>query len=330
VKKFCYVLLCGSLLSASFYCYYRTVQAETPVLVEVTTVKQKDIYNSVIAPGTIDSVGIYDIVFADDTFIKDVAVSLGECVDQGDLLMKREEPEKNSILFAKEISNLTDQIVSAVSEYGIFLENSILVPTVSGNDVLIRSPASGVITELNVSDDGRVDGLTVAAKISDYSSFQVTVDLSEIYLSSIAVGQSVDITCDALPDKKYKGRVSSIANSARKKGSLIGGQEVYVPIKITMENADENLKPGYSVNARICTEKHENTLSLPYQCVFQDKENRELVYVVKDGVLELRRVMTGLELERETEILYGLKFGDKVVINPSETMKTGQKVLVKE
>lgn len=330
VKKIFLLLLCGILLTGSLYCYHRKEAAKTPILVEVETVKQKDIYNSVVAPGTVDTSGIYNVVFADDTLIREVSVSLGQKVRQGDLLMKREAPENRSLIFAKEISTITDQIVSAVAEYGLFLDNRILIPTVLSDEVLVKSPGNGVVSELNVSNNELVEGFSVAAKISDYSEYEITVELSEVYLSSVKVGQNVDITCDALPNKKYKGRVREIANEAKRRGSLVGGQEVYVPIQIALKNADGNLKPGYSVTARICTEKHENTLSLPYQCIVQDQENRELAYVVKDGEIELRRVVTGLELEKETEILYGLECGDKVIKNPLETLKTGQKVTVKE
>ncbi len=330
MKKTVWGLIFGILILGSIFFYRKNLESETPISVEVTEVQQKDLYNGVVARGTVSDSGIYNVVFSNDTFISNVAVTLGQTVKKGDLLMQREKPSKETIHFAKELRTITNQIVSTVSDYGINLKNNLLIPTVVDNSVSIKSPANGVITELNASKNQVVNALSVAAKISDYKNYQICVNLSENHLSSVAIGQSVDITCDAVPEKKYKGKVSWIAAEARKSGNLIGVQETYIPVKIKITNADEKLRPGLSVSARICTEKHLNTLSLPYECILQDEKNRELVYVVHNGTLELRRILTGLELERETEVVYGLKRGEKVVKRPYEKMKSGQIVVVKE
>ncbi len=330
MKKLLWGLVFGFLIFGSLFCYRKKIETETPISVEVTTVKQKDIYNSVVARGTIDDSGTYNVVFFNDTLISDVAVTIGQSVKKGDLLMVREKPKKEAVYFSQELCAFSNKLVSAASDYGIDLENNLFIPTVTDDEVYVNSPINGVITELNVSENQTIDALSVAAKISDYENFHVDLNLSENHLSSISLGQSVDITCDAIPGKKYKGKVSAISDEARKKGSLLGVQETYIPVKIKLTNADKKMKAGLSVTARICTEKHQNTLSLPYECILQDDKNRELVYVVRDGQLELRRIITGLELEQETEVIYGLENGEKVVKNPYYEMKNGQNVVVKE
>ena len=302
--------------------------SDNPISVKVTTVKQKDIYNSVVASGTVSKSGIYNVVLAEDSTIESVCVSLGKNVKEGELLFTCKAITEYPTPFVKEFSSFAEQVVSAISQVGIQIEKDFAVPTVSHRRTAIHSPANGIITELNVLPKQSIAGFTIAAQISDYRAMEVIVELPELYLSSVAIGQDVIITGDAFSGKEYKGKITHIANTAKEKNSIMGTSGVYVPIRISIQNADEKLKPGYSVSARICTEKRANAVVIPYQCIFQDQEGREIVYVIKDDAIYRKRIITGLELSKETEVLYGLSSDEVVVENPEESWKNGQKVVI--
>lgn len=328
-KKVLILTISFLILGATFLFRIGSSQDDA-ISVKVITAKKKDVYNSVVTSGTVSDNGIYNVVFSEDSTIEEVYVALGKRVKEGELLLTRQITSEYPAFFAKEFSGFAEQVVSAISQVGIQLETEFFVPTISYQQTTIKSPINGVITELNVQPKQPVNGFTVVAQISDYSAREVVVELPELYLSSVALGQDVTITGDAFPEKKYNGKVIYIANEAKEKNHLMGSSEVYVPVRISITDADVQLKPGYRVSARICTEKRKNAIVIPYQCIFQDQAGKEIVYVIKDDTIYRKRIITGLELPKETEVLYGLNEGDIVVESPEETWKNGQKVVAQK
>ncbi len=327
MRKFFFFFSCALLFTLSIYMFHTANQQTAPVSVEVTKAKQKDVYNSIVANGTVTNAGSYEVVFAEDSTIQELYVTIGQSVEKGDIIMKRDAPSASDLLM-KGTSTVTEQILSVFSEYGITIDTFHL-PTVLSNQSTIESPADGIICELNAIEKKTMSGFEVAATIVNFSEMQISVELPEIYLSSVLPGQDVKITGDAFPEKEYTGVVKKIASSARKKNSILGESKTYVPITISLKNADPKLKPGYSVTAKICTEKRRDAVVIPYDCIVQDETGRELIFVVSEDRIVQKRIITGLELPEETEVVYGLSKGESVVRKPDHTLKSGQRVMVK-
>lgn len=327
MRKFFFFFSCAALIIFSIYMLHTAKQHTAPVAVEITKAKQKDIYNSIVASGTVTNTGSYEVVFAEDSTIQELYVTVGQPVEKGDIIMKRDAPT-SSDMFMKGASTVTEQILSAFAEYGITIED-LHLPTVLSNQCTVKSPVDGIVCELNAVEKKTMNGFEVAATIVNFNEMQVSVELPEMYLSSVLPGQDVKITGDAFPEKEYTGVVKKIASSASKKNSILGDSKTYVPITISLKNADHKLKPGYNVSAKICTEKRRDAVVLPYDCIVQDETGRELIFVVSENRIVQKRIITGLELPEETEVLYGLSKGESVVRKPEKTLKNGQKVMVK-
>ena len=116
---------------------------------------------------------------------------------------------------------------------------------------------------------------------------------------------------------------------ANKKTSLTGSSETTVDVVLSVKSKNTELRPGYTVNAKIFTDTHTDALTLPYSCIFQEGD-KEYVYVIKDGILAKTAIRTGFELENKVEILKGIKESDMIVDNPSTTLHDGDIVEVVE
>ena len=139
----------------------------------------------------------------------------------------------------------------------------------------IFSPLTGTITKLNSQIGERVVGTAMMAGteimiVSDLNEMETRVDIGEIDVVLIAVGQNARLEVDAFKDRKFKGTVTEIANSAKTSGPGAAaatsqeGTKFEVKIRFTEK---ESFRPGMSVTAEIETRSQINVLTIPIQCV---------------------------------------------------------------
>lgn len=131
-------------------------------------------------------------------------------------------------------------------------------------DYNIKAPIAGkVIQKTSKAGDALDTGTTktVMAIIADMSKIIFEISVDELDISKINVGQKVDITSDALTDKKFEGVVDYISVV----GTTSNGVTSY-PVKVQVLNPD-GLIPGMNVNAEIVVESKENVLYVPVSAV---------------------------------------------------------------
>lgn len=112
------------------------------------------------------------------------------------------------------------------------------------------STVNGSVLSINVSEGGIATKPNYVIKLSDMSDIIVKADITEYDAPLLELGQKVEIATSGLPDKIYYGEITKIATTAVEKEKP-SGKEVVVPIEITLTNADEQLKTGYTVDVEI-------------------------------------------------------------------------------
>ena len=85
-----------------------------------------------------------------------------------------------------------------------------------------------------------------------------------------------------------------------------------------------------SVNAKIRTKTIKNALILPYECILQDKNNKEYVFCIEDGLAKKRFISTGHELDDGIEVKAGIKSTDEVIINPGKEIVDKKRIIKEE
>ena len=153
--------------------------------------------------------------------------------------------------------------------------------------------------------------------IADTSDFVAVVSVGESYIEDLHEGDPVVITGSGF-SKTYTGFVQKIYPTAYK--STIGGETV-VDVELAIEEPDQNLKPGFTIQAQITTDTEREILTVPYQSVQQDENNQEYVYVAQGSTPVRREIQTGLELVEGVEVVEGLSAEDVVLADASAAEK---------
>ena len=190
----------------------------------------------------------------------------------------------------------------------------------------ITSPISGTVIEKNYKAGDNLDTSSAAAAtgylavIYDMSSLSFTMNIDELYIGQIEVGQEVRITADALEGQEFTGHVSKININ----GTTMNGVTTY-PVTVEIDDPGE-LLPGMNVSAEILVEHAEHVLSVPVEMVGRGNVVQVLPADAydKDGNPDYSRLVeTPVELGRNDEeyieILSGLSEGDTVVYQMSQT-----------
>lgn len=219
-------------------------------------------------------------------------------------------------LFTLSASSTESQIENA----RLNLENAQLAlqATVDSlEDYTITAPISGTVVEKNYKAGDKLESAASGylAVIYDLSSLKLEMAVDELYIGQIQVGQTVEITAEALEGQTFTGTVSRININ----GTTLNGVTSY-PVTITIDGAGQ-LLPGMNVNAEILVERAEDVLAVPVSAV--QRGNTVLLpgegALGKDGSIDpdrlvSRDVVLGRNDEDYIEITSGLVEGDTVVI----------------
>jgi HlyD family secretion protein len=184
------------------------------------------------------------------------------------------------------------------------------------NRTSIYAPASGVVSKLSVEKGERVVGTaqmsgTEIMRIANLSAMEVQCDVSENDILRLAVGNEADIEVDAFPSRKFKGRVSEVANTASNafnaagQANLTTDQVTNFVVKIRidaasyldlMQSGRPPFRPGMSASVNIRTNAVNDALSVPIQAVTTREEDAD----VKKAKAEANAAASGATTEKKT------------------------------
>jgi len=194
---------------------------------------------------------------------------------------------------------------------------------------LTIATGEGVVTEVHITEGEQSQALTPLLTVMDMDKMKVAANVREYDIKDIQLGQKVLISGEAISKSaSVEGEVSFIGPKAVQ--ALVNGKEATtVPIEITIVKDMDQLKPGYTADCEITTSFKEQVLVASYDMFRDDKDNNKLAYVVnEDDVVEERVVVLGITSDFDAEVVEGLEEGERVINNPSLSLKDGIKVNV--
>ena len=160
-----------------------------------------------------------------------------------------------------------------------------------------------------------------AVDLIDDTCLYVTAPMDEVDAPRLKPGQPARITLDALPGQTFEGRVRRIAPYVTE----VEKQARTVDVEADFTDAEHRpLRVGYSADVEVIIERRDNVLRVPTQAIQQDGS----VLVLGAGdKLETRKLKTALANWAFTEVVDGLKAGDRVLLSfDDESVKAGVKV----
>ena len=194
----------------------------------------------------------------------------------------------------------------------------------------IDAPISGTIVDKKVKAGDKLSANDTAMQnlctIYDMSYLEMKLNVDELKIRSLEVGQEVEITADAVPGETYKGVISSILVA----GTTANGSTSY-PVTVRIDDMGE-LLPGMNATAKITTASVKNVLALPnaalvrgsYVLVTRDSPsaaNAETSMTAPDGYVYVK-VTTGISDDDYIEVKSGLQEGDTIAYDNSSVSAT--------
>jgi multidrug efflux pump subunit AcrA (membrane-fusion protein) len=224
-----------------------------------------------------------------------------------------EEAVGNTKLYAPQsgtIVSLSGQVGEVVSGSGTTKASSSSSSSSSGSGssagggsgATSRS-AAGASSSTSADSGSSSSSSSAFAVLSDLSSMQLVVPLSESEIGNVKVGQIATVTVEALEGRKLAAHVSEVATLSTSSSGVVS-----YDVTFQLDQMDPGLKPGMSATAEVVVKQAEG-VNVPSTAISADS-----VTVVRGGKDVRQRVVTGLAGNTSTIILSGLKAGETVVL----------------
>ena len=317
VKQARWVLAITAVLLMGMLWWHNSTRNSVPVQVQTSAVTVRDIYNSVTMSGEIEAADTTALCPATDAVVSAVYVSVGDTVEQGDILCALRP------VTAAATAALTDSVQAAWDALSEGQAQSVQAEESS----VLRAPMTGAVLSLPAEGEYVYTNVP-CVRMADLENLQVRAQCPELYAAQLASGQQANVTVSALSDEVYGATLQSLAPVATRAVSLTGNSgEPTVEALLTLSGDTEGLRPGYSATVKVFTDRHTAAMAVPYEAVCQRGE-QEYVFCMRDGRAAACPVETGYMLASSVEICSGIEPDDIVILSPADTLADGAPVEV--
>ena len=234
------------------------------------------------------------------------------------------------------------------------------------NKVRIVSPIAGIVTRRNIEEGETVmigtmnNAGTVLLTIADLSVIETEVEVDETDIPFIKLGQTAMVTIDAIPDRKFPGKVTEVGNSAiQATGAAAATRATNFKVVVTLDGTIPDVRPGFTCTAVVTTATRQKVVSVPIQATTvremvvnadgslvrtpppppgsaparrpaapaelqpgQTRKEIEGAFLVVDGKAVFTPIKVGIAGEKYFEVLSGLKEGDEVITGPFTSVRS--------
>ena len=186
----------------------------------------------------------------------------------------------------------------------------------------VTAPCAGTVTAVNVVQGGMASSAQPAVVIAEDSRVKINASVSEDVFAGLHTGDSAGVQISVLSDEVKSAKIVSLPAAANQQTNLY---DVSVSVPSGTEPAI-----GAFATVIFYTDRRENTLSVPTECVLTGNDNERYLFTVDESGTTAARVTveTGLVGKTNTEITSGLNEGDRVVVKGQSYLSDGSAVRV--
>jgi RND family efflux transporter MFP subunit len=330
-----------------------TLKAETAQValtaVSVVSPKQTAPTQEIILPGNVQPFITSPIYARTNGYLKKWYVDIGAHVKQGQLLAVIETPEvdqqlqqaRSNLLTAQanlELASITKTRYQgllkskAVSQQdvdnavGTYNANKAIVAADQAAVDQIYAPFDGIVTARNtdigdlINSGSNANVKTDLFHIAQPGKLRVYVNVPEEYSQGIKVGMTADLSLAEFPGRTFQGKLVRTADS-------INVTTRTLLIEVDVDNPTGTLLTGSYAEVHLKVPEHKSTLILPVNTLLFRSEGLR-VGVVKDGKVVLTAVTPGHDFGDRIEIVSGVTPDDQVIVNPPDSIVSGQAVQI--
>lgn len=313
--------------------------ADPPINVKVATAQMGSIYTTSPITGRIQPVQEALIIPMAQGTVKRVNVSLGEFVKKGTILFEIDSAQISAAysqasaglqaaktaysamktLYAEGAVSRAD-LESANANYTAALAATSQTKEAYDN-CRPEAPFDGYITSLNVSVGNQAPTGSLAASVADVSSLKIETGVSEYIVNSLVAGQEVDLYINTLGDKSYVGIIQSVSPAP-------GAGSLTYPTTIEIPNDTGELKAGMFAEIQIKSQSKDQVVLVPSDAPYIKSGKTWVITLDTNSMPVFKEVIVGLDNGEYTEIVKGIKAGDKVIVSGQPYVVEGSAVLV--
>jgi HlyD family secretion protein len=249
-----------------------------------------------------------------DVQVANAAIAVAEAqllAAEGQVAAARANVSRARAAYDRLLEGPTEAEIAILEAQVAGVETNLQLARLRFNQSVIVAPTSGRVASLRVNPGEQATIGAPAIVLVNEAAYHIEVNVDEIDVDRVALGQPVEITLDALPGVVVPGQVSDIAPTAAGAGGVV----TYL-VTINIDAPDVSLRPGMSANASIVVERLDDVLMVPNWAIRLDRETG-LAYVNRmngDGTVQEVVVETGLRNEQFSQVISGLAAGDRVVV----------------
>jgi RND family efflux transporter MFP subunit len=189
----------------------------------------------------------------------------------------------------------------------------------------IRAPFNGIVTKRYANTGSMIQaGISSqtqampVVRLAQYDVLRLTLPVPVTDAAEIKAGQPVDVNISN-PPRTLHGKIARYAGSVQMSTRTMDTQ-------VDVPNANGSLLPGMYAQVHLHLADRSNVISVPVDAVDGIGTSVEQAYVVRDGIVHVVQVKTGLQTPNRLEILSGLKVGDRVIVGRHTGLSDGEKV----
>lgn len=299
-----------------------TIIRSTAVRATVVKVKSLTVESSITCTGKVERVSVRSVYPPAPSTVKNVYAQVGDHVEAGaplmDILVTTSTATDSETLqetYAALLGGYAQQTDLPLSDFA---------DAEKEEEQTLCAPIAGEVTAVSVTNQGTLEFGKPAVAIASEEGLQVRLSVNESQISDVQVGQRAEITGVGF-HTCYTGTVKSIASEAKQMVSTTG-QETVVEVIVSVDDAGEDIKPGYTAKAKIITAQNDGVLIAPYEAVRADENGAEYVLKLQGQKAVKTPVDTEGEFEDGFGIASGIREGDRIVVNP-DAVSDGEHVI---
>jgi len=185
------------------------------------------------------------------------------------------------------------------------------------DDLMVKAPADGQVSSLTPRVGDKITNNQALFRVADYAAVQVTISVDELDIAKVRVGQTANLTLDALPGQQFKGKVSKINPEGIFKNDIATFE-----VTVAIENP-KGLMAGMNSTVNVEVENKPGVLWLPAQAVTvrQGKAYVQVLNETKEVVQ--KEVQVGLRTTQQVEVTGGLNENEEVIQTIIKATTTG-------
>jgi RND family efflux transporter MFP subunit len=307
--------------------------------VKVEPVKNQELSREIELVGTINANNDVAVVSESTGRVINVYAKIGDYKTAGSVLFQLDDELKESAYKTAEVNyekskkdferfetlyknkSVTDAQYEGARLAYLSAESQYVAAKRQYEDTKIKAPISGVVTARNVDVGNFVNSGTVVSNIVDISKLKLRLNVAERDAFALKTGDKVDITTDIYPGVVFDGRIESI--------SVKGDEAHTYPVEISLPNSKNHpLKAGMFGKVSFKSTAKGESMVIPREALTGSVKDAK-VFVVSNGIANLRNIVVGSTSDNMIEVLDGLNQGDQVVVNGQNNLKNNDRVIVR-